>query len=114
MKCGSPGNTGVDHTWVEGMRACRGALSVKTQARVMLHHGKTQVQRNATHARNDTDPHERNGIQTHVDYFTGATAAADDDMSDTDAKNCGGCDSLAKICSCISFLLVVSTICVQR
>ena len=113
MKCGNPGSTGVDHTWVEGMRACRGALSVKTQARVMLHHGETQMQRNATYALNDTGPHERNGIQTHVDYSTDATATDDDVIADADAKDCAGCDSLATICLCISFLLVVLPIFVR-
>ena len=74
---------------------------------MLSHHGETQVQGNATHARNDTQPHERNGTQSHIVHYTANDA---DDMSDADTKSCVGCDSPEKIISFVSLLFVVLTI----
>ena len=44
--CGAGGDTRFDHTWAEGLQACSGLFSGKTQPEPMLRHEQTQSQLN--------------------------------------------------------------------
>ena len=85
--CGMFVTKNVDHTWVEGVQACRGfsgsSSGAKLRSQVILHHEKTQSQQNVTR--------DRSGTQQHIPH------SIDDDMSDADTTDCEGCHSLAKI-----------------
>ena len=94
--CGGVTNANVDHTWTEGIRACKDFASLfssKTQSEVMLHHEPSQEQPKATS--------ERNGPRLKI--IDPATAS----VSDAGTTNCEGCCALSKITFFISILCIV-------
>ena len=49
--CGGVGNSKFDHTWTEGIRACKGAVSLlsdEAQLQTIAHYKTTQAQQNTT------------------------------------------------------------------
>ena len=87
MKCGSARNAYADHTWTEGVLACRDFAGWLLEAQARLYREKAQAHPNATRQRNDTLQH----IGRSGDGYT----------------DCEDCHSLAKIILSISFVCVV-------
>ena len=97
QKCGDAGDTNFDHTWVEGIQACKGFASsfpVKPPAPAMLHHERAIAQTlNFTLKRHSTQQQQTNT------YLA-------DSLFDADITNCRGCIEIPKIVVYISIVFI--------
>ena len=83
--CGDAGDSNFDHTWGEGIQACKGVTeSMKTPLKVMLHHVTAVVHSLNNDQIQTVTPHQKDL------YFHGSA-------SDDDTNNCDGFLGIANV-----------------
>ena len=92
--CGVVGDSKFEHTWKEGILACKNVVSLRqeeAQPQIRLRYETTQMNSNSEQNRSQPDI-----VESSVDS-----------VFDTEIENCEGCVTLSKITSFISVVLVI-------
>ena len=96
-KCGDVGDSNFDHTWVDGIQACKGfasSSSVESLSLLMLRYDQTNSQSQNTSRSPNVTHHQENIYPT-------------TSMSDASTTDYEGCVELTKIIVCTILLFII-------